>query len=90
MTSTWWWQGALDKGLGSGLVLVTGAGKLVGQASGLVRQFVEAVDVFVGRYLLLTTVGYVGLKLLKFKGLLVFDPAAFFQFLSTVAEAGPQ
>jgi hypothetical protein len=35
-------------------------------------------------------VGYVGLKLLKFKGLLVFDPAAIMKFLSTIAEAGSQ
>ena len=30
-------------------------------------------DVFVGRYLLLTTVGYVGLKFLKFKGVLTLE-----------------
>eukprot|EP00960_Hanusia_phi_P044206 756514-Hanusia_phi.AAC.1 len=29
-------------------------------ASGLTRKVVEAADIFVGRYLLLTTVGYVG------------------------------
>ncbi|KAJ1480848.1 hypothetical protein T484DRAFT_1809517 [Baffinella frigidus] len=81
----------LDKSVpGKGVVLVTGGIKFVGQTSGFIRQCVEAVDVFVGRYLLLTTVGYVGLKLLKFKGLLVFDPAAIIKFLSTIAEAGSQ
>jgi hypothetical protein len=38
-----------------------------------VRKFVEGADVFVGRYLLLTTVGYVGLKFLKFKGVLTLE-----------------
>lgn len=34
-------------------------------------QVFEALDLFVGRYLLLTTVGYVGIKFVHFK---IFDP----------------
>ena len=37
-------------------------------------QTVEAADVFVGRYLLLTTVAYVGVKFVHFK---IFDPFPF-------------
>lgn len=51
----------------------TTALKSVGQVSLGVRKFVEGADVFVGRYLLLTTVGYVGLKFLKFKGVLTLE-----------------
>ena len=43
----------------------------VGQTSNIFRQFVEALDVFVGRYLLITTVTYVGIKFIHFK---LFDP----------------
>ena len=41
---------------------------------GGVRRAVELLDVFVGRYLLLTTVAYVGIKFIHFK---VFDPIPF-------------
>ena len=43
----------------------------VGSVSKGVKEAIEAVDVFVGRYLLLTTVTYVGLKFIHFK---IFDP----------------
>lgn len=43
----------------------------VGQASKVVREGVEAVDLFVGRYLLLSTVGYCAIKFAHFK---LFDP----------------
>lgn len=46
----------------------------LGQVTGSVRTAVEAADLFVGRYLLLTTVGYVGIKFVHFK---VFDPIPF-------------
>lgn len=36
--------------------------KIVGETSGFARRFIETADVFVGRYLLLTTVAYVILK----------------------------
>ena len=47
-----------------------GAGKL----SELARTSIEAIDLFVGRYLLLTTVAYVGLKFVHYK---IIDPFAF-------------
>merc|ERR1719401_1822678 len=43
----------------------------VGVASRTVKEIVEALDVFVGRYLLLSAVAYVGIKLIHFK---FFDP----------------
>ena len=39
------------------------------------REAVEALDLFVGRYLLLATVAYVGLKFVHFK---IFDPIPYF------------
>jgi len=50
---------------------VFGALLAVGQTSNFFRQAVEAIDVFVGRYLLITTVTYVGIKFIHFK---IFDP----------------
>ena len=52
-----------DKGLTIGWGLLFGAGL----ACKSVRQVVEGLDVFVGRYLLLTTVGYVAFKFIHFK-----------------------
>ena len=51
-----------------------GSLRAVGELSKGVRLFVETLDVFVGRYLLLTTVGYVGIKFVHFK---IFDPIPF-------------
>ena len=45
--------------------------RAVGELSAGVRRAVELLDVFVGRYLLLTTVGYLGIKFIHFK---LFDP----------------
>lgn len=45
-----------------------------GRVSNSLRQGIEALDLFVGRYLLLTTVGYVGIKFVHYK---IFDPFAF-------------
>lgn len=42
-----------------------------GEVSKGVREAVEAVDLFVGRYLLLSTVAYVGFKFVHFK---ILDP----------------
>ena len=44
-------------------------------AAQLEREAVEALDLFVGRYLLLATVAYVGLKFVHFK---IFDPIPYF------------
>jgi len=46
----------------------------VGKLSEGFRQSIEALDLFVGRYLLLTTVAYVGLKFVHFK---LWDPIPF-------------
>lgn len=51
-----------------------GALRMVGEVSGGIRRSVEAVDFFVGRYLLLTTVAYVGVKFVHYK---IFDPIPF-------------
>jgi len=45
-----------------------------GQLCKSVRELAEAFDLFVGRYLLLTTVAYVGIKFVHFK---VWDPIPF-------------
>ena len=45
-----------------------------GQVTRGVREIAEAFDLFVGRYLLLTTVAYVGIKFVHFK---IWDPIPF-------------
>ena len=60
--------------LGKATLAFWGAILGVGRLSGGVRQLVEAADVFVGRYLLLTTVAYVGFKFVHFK---LWDPIPF-------------
>eukprot|EP00967_Tisochrysis_lutea_P146306 scaffold275923_cov33-Tisochrysis_lutea.AAC.3 len=55
-------------------VAIAGALRMVGEVSGGIRRSVEAVDFFVGRYLLLTTVAYVGVKFVHYK---IFDPIPF-------------
>ena len=50
---------------------VFGSVRGVGQLSQGVRKVAEGIDVFVGRYLLLTTVAYVGIKFVHYK---LFDP----------------
>tara|TARA_B110001452_G_scaffold220271_1_gene192486 strand:- start:640 stop:993 length:354 start_codon:yes stop_codon:yes gene_type:complete len=52
-------------------LVVFGSVRAVGELSKGVRVLAEGIDVFVGRYLLLTTVGYVGLKFVHYK---LFDP----------------
>lgn len=49
------------------LLLIFGTVRVAGGTSKVCRQTAEALDTFVGRYLLLTTVGYIGIKLLHFK-----------------------
>ena len=48
-----------------------GALRGVGEVSKSVREGIELLDIFVGRYLLLTTVAYVGIKFVHFK---LWDP----------------
>jgi len=49
------------------LVVVSGGVKLVGEASKYFREFIEALDLFVGRYLVLIASGYIILKFVHFK-----------------------
>ena len=64
------WKSQSEKG-GQANVIGWGAVFGVGLLAKTIRQAVEALDVFVGRYLLLTTVAYVGIKFVHFK---IFDP----------------
>lgn len=49
------------------LLLLFGAARVAGGTSKAFRQTAETLDTFVGRYLLLTTVAYIGIKLVHFK-----------------------
>ena len=68
------WKANAKTQAGQATVIGWGAVFAIGLAAKGVRQAVEALDVFVGRYLLLTTVGYVGIKFIHFK---IFDPIPF-------------
>jgi hypothetical protein len=50
-----------------GLLLLFGSGRVLGSTTKVCRQAAEYLDTFVGRYLLLTTVGYIGIKFVHFK-----------------------
>jgi len=63
-----------DEPVRAGQLALWGSFRAVGELSGGVRRLVELLDVFVGRYLLLTTVAYVGIKFVHFK---LFDPIPF-------------
>jgi len=49
------------------LLVLSGGVKVVGEASKLFREFIEALDLFVGRYLVLLASGYIILKFVHFK-----------------------
>mmetsp|Transcript_25266 Transcript_25266/g.37267 ORF Transcript_25266/g.37267 Transcript_25266/m.37267 type:complete len:365 (-) Transcript_25266:235-1329(-) len=49
------------------LIVFSGGVKLVGEASKVFREFIEALDLFVGRYLVLLASGYIILKFVHFK-----------------------
>lgn len=49
------------------IILTSGSIKAVGESSKFVRKVTEAVDLFVGRYLVLIASGYLGVKFLHFK-----------------------
>ncbi|KAG8469495.1 hypothetical protein KFE25_005950 [Diacronema lutheri] len=55
------------EGTNLALLLLFGSARVAGGTSKACRQAAEALDTFVGRYLLLTTVAYVGVKLVHFK-----------------------
>ena len=49
------------------VVIVSGAVKYAGEALGVVREGVEALDLFVGRYLVVLATGYILFKFVHFK-----------------------
>lgn len=49
------------------LLTVSGGVKVVGEASKIFREFIEALDLFVGRYLVIIAAGYIMLKFVHFK-----------------------
>jgi len=56
------------------VVVVSGVVKSVGETSKFIREFLEALDLFVGRYLTLIATGYIGIKFLHFKVFPEFPP----------------
>jgi len=62
---------ANEEPLGVAGIVVWGSMRVVGELSRNLRRGIEVLDLFVGRYLLLTTVAYVGIKFVHYK---VFDP----------------
>jgi len=57
--------------VGVASLVVFGGLRTVGETARQTRRFAEFLDVFVGRYLLLTTVAYLGIKFVHYK---VWDP----------------
>ncbi|KAL7536422.1 hypothetical protein ACHAXR_008254 [Thalassiosira sp. AJA248-18] len=49
------------------LLALSGGVKVVGEASKIFREFIEGLDLFVGRYLVLIASGYIILKFIHFK-----------------------
>jgi hypothetical protein len=49
------------------LLLLSGTVKVVGETSKIFREFIEGLDLFVGRYLVLIASGYIILKFVHFK-----------------------
>jgi len=49
------------------ILLLSGVVKVVGDGSKIFRDFIEALDLFVGRYLVLIASGYIILKFVHFK-----------------------
>ena len=47
--------------------VASGGFKAIGESSKLIREVMEGLDLFVGRYLVLIATGYIGLKFLHFK-----------------------
>ncbi len=56
------------------IALFSGAVKGIGETSKVAREVLEALDLFVGRYLTLIATGYVGLKFIHFKIFPDFPP----------------
>lgn len=62
------------KGKDLPVALLSGAVKGVGETSKFAREFLEALDLFVGRYLTLIATGYIGIKFIHFKIFPDFPP----------------
>lgn len=60
-------DGSLDLGDNPALTVVTGGVKSLGEASKVTREIIEAIDLFVGRYLVLYATGYIAFKFIHFK-----------------------
>jgi len=56
------------------IVAVSGALKVYGETSKIIRELLEGLDLFVGRYLTLIATGYVGIKFIHFKVFPDFPP----------------
>lgn len=62
------------KGKDVPVALLSGAVKGVGETSKVAREVLEALDLFVGRYLTLIATGYIGIKFIHFKVFPDFPP----------------
>ena len=56
------------------LVITSGTVKGVGEGSRILRDLIESMDLFIGRYLVLIATGYIGLKFIHFKVFPDFPP----------------
>ena len=59
--------GKAESPLNLAAAVASGGFKAVGEGSKLLREVMESLDLFVGRYLVLIATGYIGLKFLHFK-----------------------
>lgn len=59
--------GTAESPLNLAAAVASGGFKAVGEGSKLLREVMESLDLFVGRYLVLIATGYIGLKFLHFK-----------------------
>mmetsp|Transcript_11232 Transcript_11232/g.16556 ORF Transcript_11232/g.16556 Transcript_11232/m.16556 type:complete len:97 (+) Transcript_11232:8-298(+) len=55
-------------------VVASGSLKTAGEASRILKESMESLDLFVGRYLTLLATGYIGFKFLHFKVFPDFPP----------------
>jgi hypothetical protein len=56
------------------IVVLAGGVKAVGETSKVIKEVLEALDLFVGRYLTLIATGYIGIKFIHFKVFPDFPP----------------
>eukprot|EP00548_Thalassiothrix_antarctica_P008898 CAMPEP_0194133334 /NCGR_PEP_ID=MMETSP0152-20130528/3552_1 /TAXON_ID=1049557 /ORGANISM="Thalassiothrix antarctica, Strain L6-D1" /LENGTH=260 /DNA_ID=CAMNT_0038828631 /DNA_START=249 /DNA_END=1031 /DNA_ORIENTATION=- len=58
---------SIDLGDNPVLTILTGGVKSIGEVSKFLRDIIEAIDLFVGRYLVIYASGYIALKFIHFK-----------------------